>query len=676
MTNVTRLFWIASLCAILSVIGQRIPCFAEPPSSTASQLTTAQEAELREQLRKLDDRLADLEKRGAAYRPWADVAVCSKGVAWALRHKAFPKPDSFDHARRTLQLGFERAAELKAGKSSWETTIGRTVRGYRSSVDESIQPNALTLPPQFDVKSQRRWPLHIVLHGRDDGLSEIKFIQQHEGRATSKEADWIQLDVYGRCCNAYRWAGETDVFEALKDVQGRYRIDERRIVLHGFSMGGAGAWHIGLHSPSRWCSIGPGAGFIDFYKYQNVTQPLPPYQDATLHIYDAADYVQNAFDVPICTYGGELDKQLVASTFMKSDADKLGVPMTLIVGPGVGHKFHPDSLRQFMEFHREKQRAGRTATLDTREIRFVTRTVKYNACDWLAIEEQTVPYDQSSVTAKIDEQGKVARITTRNVGVLRLAREVAATAEIDGTRLPLADAAERLLPDVYYESTGDSWTPLGYTASLDFPGNRDRRKRKNLQGPIDDAFTQPFVCVLGSGSPWSKSHSEWSKWTQQRFSQEFDRWMHGQVQIVTDKEVTPEMLQSKNLILFGDPGSNSILSKIARQLPFKWDSTSVTVAGTTYDSTTHGVACIYPNPMNPRRYVVINSGHTFHAEDFRKSNAWLFPRLGDIAVLKFSRQPDGTFQESTVWAEIFNSAWRLNEPAMSRPKSKATEPSK
>src|SRR4029079_12060912 len=103
-------------------------------------------------------------------------------------------------------------------------------------------------------------------HGRDDSLSEIKFIKQHEGKPAEPGADWIQLDVYGRCCNAYRWAGETDVFEALKDVQQRYRIDEQRIVLHGFSMGGAGAWHLGLHHPSRWCSVGPGAGFIDFYQ--------------------------------------------------------------------------------------------------------------------------------------------------------------------------------------------------------------------------------------------------------------------------------------------------------------------------------------------------------------------------------------------------------------------------
>jgi len=38
---------------------------------------------------------------------------------------------------------------------------------------------------------------------------------------------------------------------------------------------------------------------------------------------------------------------------------------------------------------------------------------------------------------------------------------------------------------------------------------------------------------------------------------------------------------------------------------------------------------------------------------------WLFPRLGDIAVQKFEKQPDGSFEETTVWADIFDSHWQL-----------------
>ena len=48
--------------------------------------------------------------------------------------------------------------------------------------------------------------------------------------------------------------------------------------------------------------------------------------------------------------------------------------------------------------------------------------------------------------------------------------------------------------------------------------------------------------------------------------------------------------------------------------------------------------------------------------EFRASNAQLYPRLGDIAIQKFSKNKDGGYQEETVWAEIFNAGWRLPKP--------------
>ena len=94
--------------------------------------------------------------------------------------------------------------------------------------------------------------LDIWMHGTNRNLNEVLFIKQHEGTApVPADQKHIQVDVYGRSNVAYRWAGETDVFEALQSVQERYKIDPQRIALRGFSMGGAGAWHLGVHHPDR-----------------------------------------------------------------------------------------------------------------------------------------------------------------------------------------------------------------------------------------------------------------------------------------------------------------------------------------------------------------------------------------------------------------------------------------
>ena len=66
------------------------------------------------------------------------------------------------------------------------------------------------------------------------------------------------------------------------------------------------------------------------------------------------------------------------------------------------------------------------------------------------------------------------------------------------------------------------------------------------------------------------------------------------------------------------------------KLPITWTETSLIVNGVEYDPKTHVPVLIYPNPQNPMKYVVINSGHTLHDAEFIGTNALLFPRLGDI----------------------------------------------
>ena len=68
-------------------------------------------------------------------------------------------------------------------------------------------------------------------------------------------------------------------------------------------------------------------------------------------------------------------------------------------------------------------------------------------------------------------------------------------------------------------------------------------------------------------------------------------------------------------------------------------------------------ALIYPSPLNASRYVVLNTGHTFHAADFQGTNALLYPRLGDFAILRLT--PDDPPQASPVVVGLFDDAWRV-----------------
>ena len=68
---------------------------------------------------------------------------------------------------------------------------------------------------------------------------------------------------------------------------------------------------------------------------------------------------------------------------------------------------------------------------------------------------------------------------------------------------------------------------------------------------------------------------------------------------------------------------------------------------------------IYPSPLNPGRYVVLNSGHTFHAADFQGTNARLYPRLGDYAILKPMSTDKDPAAADVVTAGLFDDYWRV-----------------
>jgi len=688
-----------SLCSAASLTAAQQP-FSTAASDAAvppDDVLSALESE-RALLRKsLDSLAARNELRSADGEALlADALVFEKAAAWMLRFREFPRPASVDQLKKVLTEGRRRVERLQAGQPDWHLREGTSIRGYVSAVDGSLQPYAVTLPAGVDPANSRRWPLYVVLHGRADDMNEVSFISRMDGRGPGASKDdrpgnWIQLDVYGRGNNAYRWAGETDVFEAMAAVRQRFRIDEDRVVLHGFSMGGAGAWHLGLHHPHLWCSVGAGAGFVDFYAYQkknpeSPSERLPFAQHETLGSYDAVPYALNLANVPFVGYGGDKDPQLLAGTTMQQAATELQVPLKLIIGRDMGHAFDAASRSEFMEFHAAQVQTGRPRFGTRDRIRFTTRTLKYNRCDWLAVMEMLQTNKPATVETERDGSG-VMKIRTENIALLTLARDIAEEVNIDGSVLECRAAAGELLPEVWYRRNSDVWEVVDYQESRALSRNPEVRKRPGLQGPIDDAFMSSFICVRGTGQPLHPLTATWADRQLALFREEFARWMRGDVRVVNDVDITAEMLDRSHLVLFGDPGSNLLLRhllaarpgrgavdaaslpgavalrvadpRVTLKLPFDWNSEQITVGNQAWPAASHGLCLIFPNPLNRSKYIVLNTGHTFGERDFRASNAWLFPRLGDVGVLQLSEGSSGQTESSLIWSDVFGADWQL-----------------
>jgi len=539
---------------------------------------------------------------------FADVEVYHKALSWLLRHpEEFYNKSYVASALIVGDRGVERAKALQEGRAPWTSEKGKRVAmAYRSRVDDGVQPYVVVVPEAYDPSRPSR--LDVVLHGRGATLSEVSFIAQAEqAKPAVAYPDRIELHVFGRTNNAYRWAGETDVYEALASVQSRFKIDTDRTILRGFSMGGAGTWHIGLHDPGRWVGIEAGAGFNETLRYAKQSN-LPPYVEKTLHIYDAMDYARNAFNVPTVGYGGEIDPQLQASKNIQDQlaSENLTLPRALfLVGPQTPHRFHPDSKKQSDAFLDSYAKTGRQ-TPD--KISFVTYTPRYNECAWITVDELEQIYER----AQVDADAGV--ITTRNVGRIQVRRPGPIT--LDGQKFAKGGT---------FEKQNGKWGPAGAGKKL--------TKHRGLQGPIDDAFMDSFLVVRPSdAAPLATKRMD-------TFLRDYAKFLRADPRVADDKSVTPAQIRDHNLILFGDPSSNSVIRKIASKLPMGWDGASIKAGGRTFPGNEHLLVMIYPNPLNPSKYVVINSGHTFGAAEFRGTNALLFPRLGDWAVIDGAAKP-------------------------------------
>src|SRR5436305_8256104 len=350
---------------------------------------------------------------------YPDAAIYHKAAEFILKEPGeFATAAYVKDTLAALETRIARAKELAAGTASWTKANGRIVRAYRSKVDGSLQPYGLIIPESYTGQPIR---LDVWLHGMNRNLNEVSFIKGHQGAApVPADQQYIQLDVYGRSNVSYRWAGETDVFEALRSVEERYKIDPKRIALRGFSMGGAGAWHLGLHHPDEWAAMEAGAGYTETKIYAN-KESLPPYQEAALHYYDAVDYSLNATNFPFVGYGGELDRQLQASKNVQDQLAKEGVNLSdlralFLVGPGVAHQWNPETHKTSEHFVEEAVAKGLEAPS---HVRFVTYTTRFNRCFWVTVEGLEKHYERAEVDGK--REGGRSMIVTRNVARIRIA---------------------------------------------------------------------------------------------------------------------------------------------------------------------------------------------------------------------------------------------------------------
>ncbi len=566
-------------------------------------------------------------------RTLVDLALDTDYIDWGVR-----------------ELGI-KVKSMESGKHPYMFSRGHVVRGYRSKIDDRLQPYSIYVPGGY--KSDRKWPLVVMLHGalsnhflamrRVFGYTNAPGEPDLKAKKNPKdlpEIDFLVVCPNGRETLGYRGIAEQDFWEVLRVVQANYNIDPDRIYLTGLSMGGRGTIDLVLRYPDVFAAAVPICGFYDWYL--NRREQAPETCTALEKARDHLSLAENARHIPIRLCHGTDDPVVSVehSRRLFQRLQELRYTAEYEEYLDVGHDAWEPAYRDrrvfdwFRQFTRKQK---------PNEVVFRTTRATGGSAYWLSIDTLVTP----RTLAEINGQAEKTTITirTENVESLTINPEklpetvtLPATIIIDGKIVgELADS----------QALSFVLTDAGFVV---LEQKRESGLLPGLFGVAEAAMDRHAYIYSTQGSDeegeitkaLAASMADWGDWADVRWP------------VLPDEEAPAD----RNLILFGTAQGNSVLKKIIGSLPIQSGDDSFVVCGKQFPAD-HACRMIYPNPDNPEHYVLVHTAGSVSAlsaiqsGDFREWVVW--NGAPDLIVVNSAGEH--------VWSALFDKNWEVSQTA-------------
>jgi predicted peptidase len=243
-----------------------------------------------------------------------------------------------NHAEAVANKADDILRSLNGDAGEWNSYLQRhyeLIFARTAKPDNTLQCYRLLLPSNWNP--EKIYPIIVFLHGSTDNPYSIYFIDSIGTKTSMEETkpedvidegQYFTLLPWGRANSAYIEWGQDDIFQALADAFGKFKIDKDRTYLSGHSMGGFGTWSTSMHNPDPWAAICIAAG--------GVTRKMPMDVGIT----------RNIACLPIRIWHGEKDNTVKISYAydMQTNLRKYGNEPLMVISPEDGHKY-PDNAK-------------------------------------------------------------------------------------------------------------------------------------------------------------------------------------------------------------------------------------------------------------------------------------------------------------------------------------------
>ncbi len=544
-----------------------------------------------------------------------------------------------------------------------------TMESYISEVDGSEQPFGLYIPQNFDPNV----PHAVVLHFNvGSGRANASFPMFPYADANG----WILANPDTRGQNNFLGVALRDIRDVLKELRDRYPngIDENRIYLEGCSRGAIGSYVFGFLYPDLCAGVAGVDGAYNLYRfYQEWHSPagkpdeVDPRTEALLKGLSALYVAENANNLNLYlgvdTNDGTCNP--IYTYELRDRLNQLGYDHSYHAFAG-GHCSGYD-LSEIYQFF-----SGKVRNPNPEHVILKANQLKFGSAYWVRMErlEKKMATDQfglieATVTGKQKDRVEVTAsglvqftlfLTPELMEVPQLSVLVNGEAVYAGPPQEITVSA----------SLDESGNIVGWSTNDTLP--RGLRKTAQVEGPISDAYVSKFLLVVGT---ISKPDTPANRAEAFQFASDWNLRNQANISPVEDTSITEDRIASSNLILFGTADSNSIINAIHDSLPIRIWRNRIVAGANEYLGDNYGLYMIFPNPLNPERYVVISHGAIpgwCHPTDvIALSLLWpdyVVFDMNTVPRAAVSASPFGEpmFYHPDAWVEAgyFDQYWRLD----------------
>ncbi|KIC94889.1 alpha/beta hydrolase-fold protein [Flavihumibacter solisilvae] len=550
---------------------------------------------------------------------------------------------------------------LQSGKALDDTSIQVEAvdanesysRTFISNIDGSLQYYAVT--PTSGKPDNAA--LFLSVHGA--GVEAI-------GQARAyKPKDWGNLiAATNRRPRGFNWEdwGRLDALEVLNIGLNQFKPDPRKIYLTGHSMGGHGTWFLGATYPDKWAAIAPCAGYPTLKGYGSADGLVPdnssvPIEQMLLRSSNQSDVprlAENYKQLGVYIFHGDSDR-VVSVNYARQMRAQLGgfhSDMSYYEYPGGSHWFGDHSVDwkpifDFFQWHQSK------ADSAVNEIDFQTASPGISpAYRWASILQQDLPLQYSRIKLNRNKTAGTITGSATNARLLKFSLEDFGANKSIRITLDSQQAityTTKQNDSIFLVKADGKWTiATAPTAS---------EKNPARYGTLKDAFNHRMVFVYGTTG--NREENEWS-FNKARFDAE--TWYYrgnGAVDIISDKEFSPEKYKDRGVIIFGNKSTNSAWKSLLSDCPIQVDRNQVIAGGTTMNGDDLSAYFVWPNSRSAVASVGVVTGTGIKGMKAANANQYFAGASGfpDFMIHDLRMLQKGV--EGVKMAGFFDHNWKL-----------------